>query len=112
MLTRSLRLRHSPLQLVTGYLPTRSHLSVLGLSFQKPLLQSLRTPEQHPGQKYTTHSYVKMASNPPGKCCYEGVLHEGKPSGEFSQLGDFEIYTKKPEGSYENGILMCVFLVS
>jgi dienelactone hydrolase len=34
-----------------------------------------------------------MASNPPGKCCYQGVRHEGTPTGKLSQLGDFEIYT-------------------
>ena len=48
-----------------------------------------------------------MASHPPGACCYKGVKHEGTPTGEFSQLGDFEIYTKYPEDkSTEYGILM------
>lgn len=50
---------------------------------------------------------VKMASNPPGKCCYQGVKHEGEPQGEFSQLGDFEVYTAKPEdGKMDYGVLM------
>ena len=49
----------------------------------------------------------KMASNPPGSCCYKGVKHEGEPTGDFSQLGDFEIYTKYPDDkSTEHGILM------
>jgi hypothetical protein len=48
-----------------------------------------------------------MASNPPGSCCYKGVKHEGSATGEFSTLGDFEIYTKLPENkSTEKGILM------
>ncbi|KIW62923.1 hypothetical protein PV04_09811 [Phialophora macrospora] len=48
-----------------------------------------------------------MTSHPPGSCCYKGVLHEGTPTGEFSQLGDFEIYTKYPEDkSTEYGILI------
>lgn len=50
-----------------------------------------------------------MASNPPGKCCYQGVKHEGNATGEISTLGDFEIYTKYPENkSTEKGILMYV----
>lgn len=52
-----------------------------------------------------------MASNPPGSCCYKGVKHEGTPTGQLSQLGDFEIYTAYPEDkSTEIGILMCVSL--
>lgn len=48
-----------------------------------------------------------MTSHPPGKCCYQGVKHEGTATGEFSTLGDFEIYTKYPENkSTEKGILM------
>ncbi|KAK7888024.1 hypothetical protein LTR67_009419 [Exophiala xenobiotica] len=48
-----------------------------------------------------------MASNPPGKCCYQGVKHEGEATGDFSTLGDFEIYTKYPENkSTEKGILI------
>ncbi|OCT46401.1 Protein AIM2 [Cladophialophora carrionii] len=48
-----------------------------------------------------------MTSHPPGACCYKGVKHEGTPTGEFSQLGDFEIYTKYPEDkSTEYGILI------
>merc|ERR1712000_451033 len=48
-----------------------------------------------------------MASNPPGKCCYQGVKHEGNATGEISTLGDFEIYTKYPENkSTEKGILI------
>jgi hypothetical protein len=50
-----------------------------------------------------------MTSHPPSSCCYTGVKHEGTPTGEFSQLGDFEIYTKYPEDkSTEYGILMYV----
>ena len=50
---------------------------------------------------------VTMASNPPGKCCYQGVKHEGEPRGEFSQLGDFEVYTAKPDdGKMDYGVLM------
>jgi hypothetical protein len=50
-----------------------------------------------------------MASNPPGSCCYQGVKHEGTPTGELSQLGDFEIYTKYPENkNTEYGVLMYV----
>lgn len=45
-----------------------------------------------------------MASNPPGKCCYQGVKHEGTPKGKLSQLGDFEIYTVGEPNA--NGILM------
>lgn len=48
-----------------------------------------------------------MASNPPGQCCYQGVKHEGEAKGEFSQLGDFEMYTVKPEdGNMDFGVLM------
>ncbi|KIW40993.1 uncharacterized protein PV06_06591 [Exophiala oligosperma] len=48
-----------------------------------------------------------MTSHPPGKCCYQGVKHEGTATGEFSTLGDFEIYTKYPENkSTEKGILI------
>ncbi|EXJ53844.1 esterase/lipase [Cladophialophora yegresii CBS 114405] len=48
-----------------------------------------------------------MTSHPPGACCYKGVKHEGEATGEFSQLGDFEIYTKYPEDkNTEYGILI------
>jgi len=48
-----------------------------------------------------------MTSHPPGTCCYKGVKHEGTATGEFSQLGDFEIYTKYPEDkSTDLGILI------
>jgi hypothetical protein len=64
-----------------------------------------------PKSFYSTYTYItsKMVSNPPGKCCYQGVLHEGEPKGELSQLGDFEIYTAKPaDGNMDYGVLMYV----
>lgn len=33
-----------------------------------------------------------MASNPPGKCCTEGVKHTGTASGEFVKIKDFDAY--------------------
>lgn len=48
-----------------------------------------------------------MASHPPGKCCYQGVKHEGTATGDYCTLGDFEIYIKYPENkNTEKGILM------
>lgn len=48
-----------------------------------------------------------MASHPPGKCCYRGVVHEGEAKGQISRLGDIETYVSYPEDkSTEYGILL------
>lgn len=50
-----------------------------------------------------------MSSNPPGKCCYQGVKHEGNPVGRFEQTEDFETYiSEAPDKSTDKGILMQV----
>jgi dienelactone hydrolase len=39
-----------------------------------------------------------MASNPPGKCCTKGFLHEGTPTGEtFKINGELEAYIARPK---------------
>lgn len=51
-----------------------------------------------------------MASHPPNSCCYKGIRHEGKPTGEISALGDIEVYIKHPENeSTQYGLLLLVF---
>ena len=40
-----------------------------------------------------------MASNPPGKCCAEGALHEGTPIGTRTTIAGLETY----EVGKENG---------
>lgn len=48
-----------------------------------------------------------MASHPPAACCYQGVKHEGQPTGSFSMLDDFEIYTSYPANkSTDNAVLL------
>lgn len=48
-----------------------------------------------------------MASNPPGKCCFQGVKHEGSSSGEIIKIGEIEVYVQYPDNSStERGILL------
>jgi hypothetical protein len=48
-----------------------------------------------------------MASNPPGKCCFQGVKHEGSSSGEIIKIGEIEVYVRLPDNSStERGILL------
>jgi len=48
-----------------------------------------------------------MTSHQPASCCYQGVKHEGEPTGTFETLGDFEIYKNYPKDkSTEYGILL------
>jgi len=50
-----------------------------------------------------------MSSNPPGKCCYHGVKHEGEAVGRYEKTEDFETYiSEAPDKSTENGILLHV----
>ncbi|KAM3080419.1 hypothetical protein ACMFMG_005374 [Clarireedia jacksonii] len=40
-----------------------------------------------------------MASNPPGKCCTEGVKHDGNPTGSTFKIADnIETYVAEPQG--------------
>jgi len=47
-----------------------------------------------------------MASHPPGKCCYTGVIHEGTARGTMKRLGDFEYYLAEPASPSKKGILI------
>jgi hypothetical protein len=48
-----------------------------------------------------------MASNPPGKCCFKGVKHEGSSSGKIIKIGEIEAYVQYPDNSStERGILL------
>jgi hypothetical protein len=50
-----------------------------------------------------------MASYPPRTCCFQGVKHEGDPTGEFITIDDFEAYMKIPDGEpAKNGIILYV----
>ncbi|KAL3426880.1 dienelactone hydrolase [Phlyctema vagabunda] len=40
-----------------------------------------------------------MASNPPAKCCTEGVRHEGEPTGSVIKIGNIDVYVAEPKGS-------------
>jgi len=41
-----------------------------------------------------------MASNPPGKCCTEGVKHDGTPTGSSIKIADnIETYVAEPQGN-------------
>lgn len=40
---------------------------------------------------------TEMASNPPGKCCVEGFLHEGNPQGKLCELFGFKTYVSGQE---------------
>ncbi|PQE16363.1 dienelactone hydrolase protein [Rutstroemia sp. NJR-2017a WRK4] len=41
-----------------------------------------------------------MASNPPGKCCTEGVKHDGNPTGSSIKIADnIETYVAEPQGN-------------
>ncbi|KAL7267453.1 hypothetical protein RUND412_009964 [Rhizina undulata] len=37
-----------------------------------------------------------MASNPPGKCCAKGSIHEGTPKGEIKEIAGVEAYFSYP----------------
>ncbi|RDW69840.1 hypothetical protein BP6252_08860 [Coleophoma cylindrospora] len=39
-----------------------------------------------------------MASNPPAKCCTEGVRHDGEPTGSLIKLGNIDAYIAEPKG--------------
>ncbi|KAL3467763.1 dienelactone hydrolase [Aspergillus heterothallicus] len=48
-----------------------------------------------------------MASSTVRKCCFEGVKHEGEPTGNFITIDDFEAYIKTPDsGHAEKGIIL------
>ncbi|KAL3451447.1 dienelactone hydrolase [Aspergillus insuetus] len=48
-----------------------------------------------------------MTSYSPGKCCFEGMKHEGSPSGDIFKIRDIEVYVKYPENrSTESGIIL------
>ncbi|KAL2158779.1 hypothetical protein VTH06DRAFT_3970 [Thermothelomyces fergusii] len=51
-----------------------------------------------------------MASNPPGRCCTLGTLHEGTPTGEMVRVaGKYDAYLAKPRAEKEHkgaGILL------
>jgi hypothetical protein len=50
-----------------------------------------------------------MASNPPGKCCFQAVKHEGSSSGEIIKIGEIEAYVQFPvNSSTERGILLYI----
>ena len=108
MLTKSLIARTSlPLRRSRGFqspsflvVPPRASVGTRGALFALPVCKLDFTRSA----SYFTN---KMASNPPGSCCYKGIKHDGEPTGELSQLGDFEIYTKKPDsGDNTYGVLM------
>lgn len=47
-----------------------------------------------------------MASNPPGKCCTVGVLHEGKAKGEFITQNGIPTYVARPANKSSTAILI------
>lgn len=40
---------------------------------------------------------VVMTSNPPGSCCVKGVVHTGTAIGEYSKVGDIDVYRVYPK---------------
>lgn len=50
-----------------------------------------------------------MASNPPGKCCFQGFYHEGEPKGQFSSLYEVETYETGSESENVLVLLTDVF---
>lgn len=51
-----------------------------------------------------------MASNPPAKCCTEGVRHDGEPTGTLIKLGSIDAYVVEPKGSVNHKDAAILFL--
>ncbi|KAK6387294.1 hypothetical protein LTS17_000561 [Exophiala oligosperma] len=47
-----------------------------------------------------------MASHLPGTCCYQGIQHEGVPTGTIEKVGDFEVYITRPKKEAKYGVLL------